>query len=279
MPAISIKRNIQFNKSFASLLEALKLVAVSQYHVLEKKRAEGNFFGKTLADFFDCIDPAKIQHPFLQRGVGVRAVIAVTSDAGLAGPINSQVITRAIDSARAHRGQLLVVGERGQLYAQEMRMRFEAFPGVVDNDRHAQAVSLRDHVMKKILSQQVCSLEVVYPKAISLTVHSIESEVLVPFTKPEAPATAPAVSSPIFESELKDILEYLVILYVGERLYQIFGLARIAEQAARFVHLEESARKITDLNQGLTLQYFRRRHEAIDQNMRELFASRKIYAK
>ncbi len=65
---------------------------------------------------------------------------------------------------------------------------------------------------------------------------------------------------------------------MGQRLYEIFGMARVCEQAARYMHLEESCNKIADLNKKLLLQYFRRRHEVIDANMRELFSARSLYA-
>ena len=62
-------------------------------------------------------------------------------------------------------------------------------------------------------------------------------------------------------------------------MFDIFGYARICEQAARYLHLEESCNKIQEMNKKLYLQYFRRRHEIIDANMRDLFASRALYAK
>jgi F0F1-type ATP synthase gamma subunit len=55
-------------------------------------------------------------------------------------------------------------------------------------------------------------------------------------------------------------------------------MSRLAEMGARFTHLEEATQKIQELNQKLRLQYFKFRHEVIDQNMRELFAARALYA-
>ena len=83
----------------------------------------------------------------------------------------------------------------------------------------------------------------------------------------------------ILESAPADVAEYLVSVVVAQRLFDIFGYARICEQAARYLHLEESCNKISEMNKKLLLQYFRRRHEIIDSNMRELFSARSIYAK
>ncbi len=292
IPASYIKKDIDFNKSFRSILEVLKLVAVSQYHALEKKLKTFEKFGEVLAQFFDSIDLRFVQHPFLNPGGDApMAVIAVTSDAGLLGGMNMQVVTKAYELAAPEGGRLIVVGERGQVYAQEMKIPFVYFPGVVDAERFSQAMQLRDYLVQEILSGKIGVLKVVYCQAVSLVIHRVEAETLVPFVKPAPPSDeaprrkeTPAKSKEflkdhIFESSPGKILEYLVYLFLGERLYEIFGMSRLAEQAARFVHLEESSQKILDLNKKLLLQYFRRRHEIIDQNMRELFASRAIYAK
>ena len=81
------------------------------------------------------------------------------------------------------------------------------------------------------------------------------------------------------ESKPKDMVEYLARLWMIERLYEIFGLSRLAEFAARYIHLEESAQKMKDVDKKTRLEYFRVRHELVDRTMRELFAGRALYAK
>lgn len=284
IPASQIRKNIGFNKNFRSLLEVLKLVAVSQYHILERELKVFDAFGQTLSEFFDSIDLSRVQHPFLDPGDRPMAVVTVTSDAGLLGGMNLQVVSCAADLVRESSGRLIVIGERGQVYAQDLKMPFVYFPGVVDSERHRQAAEIRDFLIEKILAGQIGAVRVVYPKAISLVFYRLETETLMPFvrkseTSRPAPDSAEPATAPIFESTPAEILEYLVFLYLGERFYEIFGMSRLAEQTARFVHLEESSQRIADTNKKLLLQYFRRRHEIIDQNMRELFAARSIYAK
>ena len=81
----------------------------------------------------------------------------------------------------------------------------------------------------------------------------------------------------IIESSLYDIAQYLIYLWMGQKLYDIFGLSRLSEFAARFVHLEESAQKLKDMDAKLQQEYFRVRHELIDRGMRELFSARLLF--
>ena len=56
-------------------------------------------------------------------------------------------------------------------------------------------------------------------------------------------------------------------------------MSRLAELAARSVHLEGSTQELQRRGKKLHQQYFRRRHEVIDNSMRELFAARSLYGK
>jgi F0F1-type ATP synthase gamma subunit len=69
----------------------------------------------------------------------------------------------------------------------------------------------------------------------------------------------------------------LLYLFIGQKIYEILGLSRLAEYAARYIHLEESTDKITEDIKKLKLKYFKIRHEIIDQQMRELSAAKAIF--
>lgn len=282
LPAIHIKRTIDFNKGFRSLLEVLKLVAVSEYHNLERKLKSFDRLQDLLGEFFSAIDLGSVRHPFVTPAENKPlAVLAVTSDTGLLGGINMQVVAKAVDLVRESSGQLVVMGDRGLIYAQDMGMPFKHFPGVVDSRRFQQAAEMRDYLSRLVMSQEAGGIKVVFPKALSFVVHRVEVATLVPFarTEPVEPQVLDPRNRMIMESTPASVAEYLVYLIIGQRLFEIFGMSRVCEQAARFVHLEESCNKISEMNKKLLLQYFRRRHEVIDANMRELFSARSLYAK
>ena len=283
-PAIHIKRNIDFNKGFRSLLEVLKLVAVSEYHNLESRFCSFERLETMLGEFFLSVDLSQVRHPFLTPQ-GQPCVVAVTSDAGLLGGMNMQVVTKAADLVRQTNGRLLVIGERGVPYAVDAGLSYVSYPGIVDDKRYGQALEIRSYLLDKIIKNEFGPLFVVYPRAHSFVTHRVETAQLIPFMLKERkvqsndPKARNFSSEMILESDPADVAEYLVSIVVAQRLFDIFGYARICEQAARYLHLEESCNKIQEMNKKLYLQYFRRRHEIIDANMRDLFASRSLYAK
>ena len=279
IPLLKLKKDIQFNNNLHSILGTMKSVSVFQFRMLEQKLKFAGPLEKSLGDFFNTIDLERVQHPFLGSSQGRVAVIAVTSDKGLLGGLNTRVVNGALGILKERGGILVVVGEQGKVYARHCKISFTGYPGIVDDARYPQAYELRDYLFQQLQEGHFEGIQVVYPRALSLVNYRIEAASLLPLTGLQSEGNKPVdMSQFIFESSLISILEYLAFLWVGQRLGDIFGMSRLAEMGARFTHLEEATQKIQELNQKLRLQYFKFRHEVIDQSMRELFAARALYA-
>jgi F-type H+-transporting ATPase subunit gamma len=278
----SIKKDMEFNRGLSSLIDVLKTIAVSQYRTLEQKIKSFEKLLITIESFFESIDTTAVSHPFLNPESKAQAVVAVTSDSGLLGGLNMQVVNQALIELEKVPGRLIVIGERGKMYLRDINTNFTAFSGIKDEERYTQAAQLRDFLIKRFLEGSFGRLKVVYPKPVSFTVQIVETMDLLPFRFSHRNSAVGAEllksADTIFESRLEDIIEYLVYVWVGQKLYEIFGLSRLAEFAARFVHLEGSHQRLKDMDAKVRLEYFRVRHELIDRNMRELFAARLLYA-
>lgn len=279
IPLLKLKKDIQFNNNLHSILGTMKSVSALQFRILEQKLKVFEPFEKSLGDFFNTLDLERIRHPFLGSSKGRVGVIAITSDKGLLGGLNTRVVNGALNILKDRGGNLAVVGEQGKVYARHCKVSFTAFPGISDDARYPQAYELRDHLFQQLQEGQFEAIQVVYPHALSLVNYKIEVASLLPLTGLQSEDNKPAdMSQFIFETSMISILEYLAFLWVGKRLGDIFGMSRLAEMGARFTHLEEATQKIQEINQKLRLQYFKFRHEVIDQSMRELFAARALYA-
>lgn len=272
----SIKKDLEFNKGLSSLIEVLKNIAVAQYRSLEHKLTSFAILLKTIEEFSDVVSPERVSHPFTQPGGKPQAVVAVTSDSGLLGGLNMQVVTAAIVELEKNPGQLIVVGERGKMYASDSKIPFVAFPGITEEGRYGQAMQVRDYLVARVMKGTFGAVRVIYPRPVSFTVQKVEAATFLPFSFPQQQRSRER-KEVIFESDQAGILEYLVQLWMGQRLYEIFGLSRLAEYAARFVHLEESLQKLKEMDVKERLQYFKVRHELIDRNMRELFSARLLF--
>jgi ATP synthase F1 gamma subunit len=272
----AIKKDMDFNLNLYNLLEVLKEIAIAQYKILEKKLKVFETVFPALGGIYDMMGMNKVEHLLMHLSARPAGVICVTSDAGLLGGLNMSVMSQAIKEAQKNKARLIIVGEKGQMYAQESGLEHIVFKGVKDETRFAQASELGDYIMQEEMSGKLGELKIVYPYALSIVSQQVKTLQLLPFNRQEliAGRQETAVSDMILESNIGDVLEYWTHLFLGQKFYQAFGMARLAELAARFSHLETSKGKVDQLNKELKLQYFRQRHEMIDKNIRELFCAR-----
>jgi len=274
-----IKADMEFNYNLYNLIEVLKEISLSQYHVLEKKIKSFQRIFDCLGSIFGMVNIQDSKHPLIDPGNRQPGVIAITSDTGLLGGLNLQVMNLALKDVELNKAKLIIVGEKGQIYARETDIPFMAFPGIKDEDRLSQALGLRDYIMKEEVELRLGKLKVIYPYPISIVAQRVQTLQLLPFVQsgPDNLVQEAAPAEMIKESLVEDIAGFLVFLLLGHKFHEVFGLSRLAELSARFVHLEDSKTKIEQLNKQLRLQYFRQRHEMIDRNMRELFAARMAF--
>jgi len=271
-----LKKDLEFNKSLSSLIEVLKNLAVAQYKILEQKIKSFKELDSAVLSFFELIDIDSIKHPFLKPSDNPKIIIAITSDTGLLGGLNMQIVNIAISNLKKE-DKLIVIGERGKLYASDFGVKFVSFSGIIDEERFSQAMQLRDYVFSQMRKENFSSIKVVYPHPVSFTVQKVMDVWLLPFSFLKDIKKEKKFKEIIYESSIDDILKYLAYIWVGKELYDIFGLSRLAEFAARYIHLEESLQKLKEMNEKTRLQYFKVRHEIIDKNMRELFSSRILF--
>ena len=277
-----IKKDMEFNNSLYSLVEVLIAISISQYRILEKKTRSFEKLFSALESFFALIDVENSRHPLINTADRAPGIIVVTSDSGLIGGLNVQAMNMAMKEARTTGAKLIVVGERGRLYAADSGIPFVSFKGVQDETRLAQAQQLRDYIMEQEMSLKLGGLKIIFPRAFSIVSQQVQTLTLLPFSKVSLSSVKAASGlglDMILESSADDIAGYLVYLFLGHKFHEIFGFARLAELSARFVHLENSKTKIDQLNKQLKLQYFRQRHEVIDGNMREIFVARMAFNK
>ncbi len=275
IPIAQLKGDMEFYKSLGALIEVLKLVAAAQYQILEKKIKTYGTYLDALSHVFSWLDMQQVRHPFVTLNDKPEAIIAITTDAGLLGGLNSLVMNKALEQTSRDDSRVVIIGKRGRLYVQKREMIYANFPGVDDDKRLQQALKLRDYIIENVLKGKFGKVTIVFPRALSFTSQRIEVLQVFPFVA-EAKQTMNnlQLSDVILESKFGDIVEYLIYLWLGQKIFEIFGMARLAEQAARFMHLEKCTDRIQDLDKKLRFQYFRAKHEIIDQNMRELFAAR-----
>ena len=271
IPLTKLKKDVQFNAELTKGIDVMKGIAAARFHVLERQLTLFEPYFKATAAFMTMPEMRHVRHPFTQVFTPAVGVLMITSNEGFLGGLNNQVISQGLREGGPE-GVYVVVGERGVNYIRDARRAFTTFPGIVDHDRLSLAVAVRDQLVRHVLAGQCGRVVVVYPKPISFSVQQVTIEPLLPCAAWEA-SVPPAAGPMIWESGPEDVVEYVVGEWISYRLEQLFALSRLAELAARAIHLEGSYQELLRIGKKLRVEYFRARHEVIDRSMREIFAA------
>lgn len=292
-----LRRELRFNGELLSLVDTLKNIAGSQYHVMEKEKERFERFMEAFADFFRVVNLADVEHPLASVASDVTGVVIVTSDSGFMGGLN-QGVTRAafarVADVPADKVSLVVVGDKGAGYMRDQRREFTAFAGIPVEQAgiYSRAVEIKNFLVHEVLEGRMGRVAVAYPRALSFTAQTIETVELLPCGALFDRAAASEISrrtrlaalvadahKVCVESPLRDLLEYLASMWVTSKLFEVFEDSKLAEFSARAMHLEGSVQKVDKEHKKLKRMCSKASHEAIDKGMREGFAARSISKK
>ena len=123
----------------------------------------------------------------------------------------------------------------------------------------------------------------VYPKFISFVHREVTVEQLLPYgQRLDMGSDESALSSRpstehldiLIEPSQERLVDYLIRVWMAQRIYDIFWESKLSEWASRVIHLEESSQAASEINKKLQFSYFSSLHQISDKNIREIVASR-----
>ena len=286
-----LRRDLRFNAEFLQLIQTLKNIAASQYHTLEREKERFGEFMDQFAGFFRVTDMVGTEAPLVKTMTDITGIVLVTSDSGFMGGLNAGVMAAGLDVQGVlpdEQVRYIVIGEKGCSRFSEHNRPFKGFPGINQETRYEQAMEIRDYLVKEVMERRIGRVTVVHPRALSFTQQTVDTFNLLPcgelFDKTADSTVARRTGGMkliadarkvAVESSFEDMVEYLAGVWVASKLYEAFEDSKLAEYAARAMHLEDSAQKLEKEHKKLKHQCFRAAHEMVDKSMRESFSSRK----
>ncbi len=290
-----LRKDLRFNGELLSLVETLKNVAGSQYHLLEKQKERFEAFMDAFASFFRVVDLVAVRNPLVQVETPNVGLLIVTSDSGFMGGLNNSIIRAGLEAVgevpRAQR-RLIVIGDKGAGTIADQGYEFKAFPGVGQEVIYEHAMEVTEYVMAEVMERRIGVLKLAYAKALSFTAQTVSVINLLPcaelFDRDADSEIAAHVGyrrfladarRVIVESAFSDMVEYLASQWVTAKLYEVFEDSKLAEFSARAMHLEGSLQKVEKEYAKIKQKCSKAAHELVDKGMRESFAAKSTKVK
>jgi F-type H+-transporting ATPase subunit gamma len=203
-------------------------------------------------------------------------VILITSDRGLAGALNSNILRhtfRFLTQERTERAEdveLIAVGRKGRDFFARMGRRMTAeFGSLGDNPTFDSIRPIVQIATDDFISGRVDAVFVSYTRFVNTLRQVPEVQQVLPIEPPEGMGE---VTDYIFEPSPAAVLEALLPRFVEVQIFQALLEAIASEQSARMVAMRNATENARDLVTELTLTYNKARQAQITREVSEIAA-------
>lgn len=279
----NLRRRIKSVSNTAKITKAMQMVASSKMRRAQQAALAGRpyamLMSRVLGEVLD--DAADFEHPLMEhRAVRKRAVILVTSDKGLCGALNSNLLREAakLDGAPT---QFLAVGRKGSQYVARTRRQLAADFSYSDTPQFAEARAISRFAQDLFLKGEVDQVELLFTRFINTISQTPMHQVLLPVSTIQDVRAGMAKETDtqlvqkggvefLFEPNAGSVFGALLPHYVNFLVYQVLLEARASEQSARMVAMKNATENAQQLIKDLTLEYNKLRQSSITNELLEI---------
>ncbi|MEX2580809.1 MAG: ATP synthase F1 subunit gamma [Verrucomicrobiales bacterium] len=284
-----IRRRIKSVKSTAQITKAMQLVAASKMKKAQDQATAGrpyaDLLNKVLVNLKEQTDEA--DHPLLQERKGNRElVIVVTTDKGLCGPLNTNLL-RLVSEQAAPDATFVTIGRKGRQALARMKRDLLADFESKDPVEFADSKPVSQFAIDKFLEGEFDRVRVGFTNFINTISQEPMLETLLPIrpidlgrdrdfvgTGLEAEAVdaspGPEYGGYLFEPNATAVLDSTVPQYVHYQLYQMILESRASEHSARMVAMKAATDNAKQMIDDLSLEYNKQRQAAITAELLEI---------
>jgi len=256
------------------IIRAMGMVAASK---LQRERprliAARSYFGEAtkMIDDLRRSEDAREHAFFTRRAVQNTAYVVITSDRGLCGSYNVNLITKTLAHMKGKKDEkIIAIGFKGyeQLKRRNKNILLR-YVDVLDTGFHKDAERIAGYLSSLYASGEIDEAYVAFTKFETALSHrpSIEKVLPIGLEKPVY------VGGMQYEKSAHFYADHAIPLYLGAFIYAALHESIACEQAARMISTDTSTHNAADIIQKLTRVYNRRRQASITQEISEIVSS------
>jgi F-type H+-transporting ATPase subunit gamma len=281
-----IRRRIRSIKNTAQITKAMEMVAASRMRRAQQRVTASRPYADAMRSLISELaagqSTGEALHPLLvQRPIDTVGAVILTSDRGLAGALNTNVLRRGtqlilnVEDERKHDVEVITVGRKGQDFmARRGRKLLGTFTQLGDRPGYMDVVGIARVVMDSYMKEVMDECWLVYPKFVSTLSQQPTLQQLLPIkANDERPERQERPSRPtdyIYEPDPVRILNQLLPRYVEVSIYQAVLETVASEHSARMIAMRNATENANELVQGLTLTYNKARQAQITTEVIEI---------
>jgi F-type H+-transporting ATPase subunit gamma len=263
-------------KKTAQITKAMNMVASAKLRGAQEKmerfRPYAAKFAEAMRDLSGGMESSDL--PLMEvREVKKVEIVVVTSDRGLCGSFNANIIKSAERLRRQYEAagktvSFVTVGKKGTQALKKTGKLRVAFNDIMGTFQMFNAREISQSITEAFLSGDSDQVDVVYGKFFSVGVQKPVKEELLP-VKPvtaeegDAKGKTEITGAYIYEPDPNEIMEVLLPLFLNVQLYHAMLEVGASEHAARMTAMDNATNACKDMIKELTQLYNKARQAAV----------------
>jgi F-type H+-transporting ATPase subunit gamma len=279
-----IRKRIRSVKNTQQITRAMKMVSAAKL----RKAQDAIIAARPYAQMLDQIiadlttRSESVAHPLLVPREAKKAeLLVLTSDRGLAGGFNSNIIRRTsrflFENAKVYQHiQLSTIGRKGnEFFRKKNAVIRKDFAGLYSKVSYREAADIAQELSASFLKGDVDSVFLVYNEFVSAITQKVTVSQLLPLQTGVAAKEGDAQSPRSlvdfdYEPNREAVLDRLIPQALAIKIYRALLESVASEHGARMSAMESATSNASDMIGKLTLHYNRTRQAVITRELMEI---------
>lgn len=279
-----IRRRERSVRNMAQITRAMEMVAASKMKRAQDHVTSGRPYSERLREVLADLASVRLdedqlqQFPLLaQRPINKTAVILISPDRGLSGPLSSNILRRVTQYIRNEAGDgapaVIAVGKKGRDFVIRTGQNVVAeFIRLGDRPSLDQVRPIAQVAIQEFLDGNVDAVHILYPQFVNTLTQRPTVVQLLPIERPEKGEDDRGADDYIFEPSEADVLNAILPRYIEVVLYQMV-LENIASfYSAQMVAMHNATDNAKELAEDLNLAKNKARQGQITNEVAEIAA-------
>src|SRR3954454_23257142 len=282
----AIRTRIKSVRNTQKITKALKLVSAAKLRRAQDAVVRTRPYAQALDELLGSLARARAEaqippHPLMEvRETRRIEVVLLTSDRGLCGGFNSNIVRRAqrflVEEGDKYESiHFSTIGRRGRDFAKkrgiEIRKDYAGFFGKL---RFNMAKEVADDLISQFREKNVDAVYLLYNQFRSAMAQAITLTQLLPVAAPkrQQQAAEGAFLTPehLYEPSRPELLEHLIPRQLAMQVWRALLESEASEHGARMTAMDSATNNANDMIGRLSLEYNRARQASITKELMEI---------
>ncbi|MBR4803586.1 MAG: ATP synthase F1 subunit gamma [Bacteroidales bacterium] len=275
-----VRTRIASVSSTQQITSAMKMVSAAKFRRAQNAIVAMRPYDKKLSEIIRDINVEDgVSTPYHEvREAKKVLLVVVTSNKGLCGAFNSNVIKEANQRIQHYQAQngveltLITIGKRAtEHFGKHTQLVKGSFDELLDKPAFDDVAKIAEDIMNKFCAKEYDKVEIVYNKFKNSLTQILTTEQFLPVMPDEAKKAENKVQSDyIFEPSKEEILREMIPLSLRSQFFRVILDSLASEHGARMTAMQKATDNATELLKELKLTYNKARQSAITNEIIEI---------